>query len=427
MSIEALIPAEILSEIFQKSLPRPVDRKGRLAFQIIRSVCPRWRSVSLSSPNLWSSLSVACDRDKPDNYIAQIRYMDGWFARAGLVLPLELHLEELSATSGDVKANDALRAFIRRYEHRWGFLSFCLIPNDLWDVLFQPPSLNMGSLHTFKLWAYDFMKVGDERARHGLIELQKMPALRCIIVQDVDQYRYLEQYGPATLDELHIYLDFFSIEQARLISSYRNLTTLALLRPKALLISPEAHFRWPAVTSFTFETGNLNLLDHLTIPHLENLILRLNPALDRGLDRQPEVLSDFLARSCSRTLKSFTLDSHSDEAFISRVLPTLASLLHLTHLDLDLWPFEQEMAALGEKHREEWFTNLRNMTISMPFGDVRTVERMEGLADFLLRREDFGVAQLETLTVHRRRGAADFPYDSFKEVRVGKLSVMVPW
>jgi hypothetical protein len=424
MSINDLIPAEILSDIFQKSLPRCFDGEGRLAFQTIRSACPKWRAVSLSSPILWSSLSLSCHLDNQDQYHVEIRRMDGWFSQAGPVLPLELHLMDLSTIEADHKARVLLEAFVRRHEHRWRVLSLCLDPSSLWDVVFRPPSMSWSSLHTFKLWAYDFMNVGDESARHGFMELRKMPALRCIIIQGVHEYSFQEQYGPAMLEELH--LDKVGVEEARLISSYQHLTTLVLTLLCELSLSPNDRFHWPTITSFTFDAFNIDLLVHLTIPNLVKLDIKLQYDPD-NIGCQSEILSGFLARSGTSALKSVTVDSVSAGAFVTKVIPTLANLPHLTHLDLDVWPSFREMALCGGTSEKDWFPTLQVMSISMKPEGVVEVERMQSLAAFLRRREAFRLPQLETLTVHRCRGATDFPYELFKEVRVGRLSVMVPW
>jgi F-box-like len=426
MSINDIIPAEILSEIFQKSLPRQLDRNGRIAFQTIRSVCPRWRTVSLSSPILWSSVCTSCRLSDQGQDAPDIKCMDEWFSRAGPVLLLELDFTDLSNSGRYSKVTEALEAFIRRYQHRWRFLSLCLNPNCLWDVLFRPPSLNWSNLHTFKLWAYDFMHVDNKRARHGLLELQKMPALRCIIVEDISEYTFQERYGPATVEELRLLLDDFGIKQGRLISSYQNLTTLELILPDESLLPPDDHYHWPTITSFTFNAYSVDLLDHLTLPHLVRLELQLYPIPREGDDRSTILLS-FLARSGTKSLKSIRMDSHSDEGFVSQVLPTLATILHLTDIDLDLWPSDQEIYSREEHSKEEWFPNLRNMTISTASEDLVEVECMQSLVVFLRHREDAGLAELKMLTIRRREGAAGFLYEVFNRVNIGKIFVMVPW
>jgi hypothetical protein len=409
-----------------------VDHDGRLAFQAIRSVCPEWRAVSLSSPILWSSLSVSCQLSDHDQHAADIGRMNGWFSRSGPVCPLELEFVEESISKEHRRLGDAFEAFIQRYQHRWRFLSLRLDPSSWWDVLFRPPSLNWSSLQTVKLWAYHLTKAGDEETRNVFLELQKMPALRCIIVEDDTDLTFQERYSLAVrqdiyffVEELHLILDNFHISHGRIISSYQNLTTLIVAHLQPVSLRTEDHFDWPTVSSFTLGADHLTLLNHLTIPNLVKLAIQLTPIFKES-DRDSRILSGFLARSDTYALRSVTIDCNWDEKFLAKALPTLANIPKLEHLDLSKWPSDWAMAFARETSKEDWFPSLKRMTISMGFHDLE-VQRMKELAVFLRRRGDFGLAELKALTVHRRRRAAEFPYELFKDVGVAKISVMVPW
>jgi hypothetical protein len=84
------------------------------------------------------------------------------------------------------------------------------------------------------------------------------------------------------------------------------------------------------------------------------------------------------------------------------------------------------MALCGGTSEKEWFLNLQVMSILMKSEGGVEVERMQGFAAFLRRREAFRLPNLESVIVHRCPGARAFPYKLFKDARVGKLSVMVP-
>lgn len=422
MTTNAHIPSEILLEIFQQSLPKRLDQEGRMTFQTIRSVCPRWRSISLSSPTLWSSISVA--RRLSDHDRVQISRLETWFSRSGPCIPLEL---DFSTGKMVLEATAALVSLIRRHQHRWTFLSLLVEPECFWDVLLRHPSQDWTSLHTLKLWTCDFAVVDEKKELEGLEELGKISSLRCLIVDDVEEHTFKKRYGPMTLEELHLDVEHFGISQGHLISSYPNLTQLVLVDTSvhgAKFLTPQDHFHWPTLTSFVFEVYNLNLLAHFTTPRLAQLAIRLHRF--NAIFNYQGIVSGFLTR-CTSTLRSITVDSRSDGKLVAQFLPLFSSQRHVTHLSLDLWPSIQEADNITQDSEREWFPDLRHLTVSMPSGTMAALKRTECLAAFLRRREEFGLEELEILTVRRCIGAASFPYKFFEKVRVGKLCVTVPW
>jgi F-box-like len=97
MNTHINLPAEILSKVFVELLPQTLDEEGRRFFQTIRSVSPIWRSISLATPVLWSSLSVSSVRG-PEIIDSgrSIRLLDNWFFRAGSTLSLDLEEQHWS-------------------------------------------------------------------------------------------------------------------------------------------------------------------------------------------------------------------------------------------------------------------------------------------------------------------------------------------
>ncbi|TFK25439.1 hypothetical protein FA15DRAFT_567211, partial [Coprinopsis marcescibilis] len=47
------LPNEIVSHLLRHCLGRIVDRKGRIHFANLRSVCKQWRNVAFATPELW--------------------------------------------------------------------------------------------------------------------------------------------------------------------------------------------------------------------------------------------------------------------------------------------------------------------------------------------------------------------------------------
>ncbi|KAH6886680.1 hypothetical protein BKA70DRAFT_1334803, partial [Coprinopsis sp. MPI-PUGE-AT-0042] len=140
MSSEAACPPEILSEIFQQSLPIRLDRDGRLAFQAIRSVCSRWQSISLSSPALWSSISVMIETG-PDA-LCYPPLLEAWFSHSGSTIALELEYLDYTPSSANSEDKASTQALIHHYRHRWGYLSLCIDTDCFWDCILSPPTLS---------------------------------------------------------------------------------------------------------------------------------------------------------------------------------------------------------------------------------------------------------------------------------------------
>ncbi|KAH6886640.1 hypothetical protein BKA70DRAFT_1334709 [Coprinopsis sp. MPI-PUGE-AT-0042] len=416
MATLADVPAEILLEVFATSLPQRLDKKGREEFQTIRSICSRWRSISLSSPVLWSSVSVLCRIDDPLYDGGYLTLLNGWFSRAGPSIPLELEYVDLGCTANlmPAKAKAAMSALIQNHQHQWRCLSLCVDSACMLDITIGLPSSNWTNMQALTLWTFDFVGPHSEKASKSLVSLENIPSLRRLLVHDHAEHEYVRRYGPISLAELQINLDdVFSIHHAHLISSYPNLTVLTLVIPPdhELSLPPGYKIALPSISS-----------DILLPPHLIHLKIQLH---SYSSETEDKFLFEFLGR-CTSSLNSITLENRPKGGFIARVLPTLLRRPGLTNLTLDLWPSALDTDSSAEDMEESWCPNLRNLTVSIASGAMVEGKRMKALADFLLRRENLGLTELERLIVHRDSDGYHFPYELFEDVRVGDLCVMVP-
>ncbi|KAH6886642.1 hypothetical protein BKA70DRAFT_1573837 [Coprinopsis sp. MPI-PUGE-AT-0042] len=426
MNSKVLLPNEILLEIFHQSLPRRVDQQGRLVFQTIRSVCSRWRAVSLSSPALWSSVAVESGISDKGYHGKYVALLDGWFSRAGPCLPLELEYVERRASSMRNDEKAAMEALILRHQSRWRWLSLFIEPQCFWRTLFNPPPSNWTNLSTLALWTFDFSGPNKERAALGFNMLERFTSLRSLSLEVHHGYGFKRRFGPINLGEIRITLeDHFGIQEIRLISAYSNLTNIVLIAPANCEwnLSPHDNLTLPSLSTFVFDTFDLSLLDHLVTPSLVNLDIHLHWDVPWP---QSGFLHGFLAR-CTTTLRSVTLNSDREDSFIAKILPSLSLRPTLSHLTLDIWPSHVDTKPIPEEVEKDWCPQLRCLTVSIGSSDMVELERMKGLAAFLLRRGAFGLPELERLTVHRTHRAVEFPYEIFENVRQGELCVLVPW
>ncbi|KAH6887290.1 hypothetical protein BKA70DRAFT_1573365 [Coprinopsis sp. MPI-PUGE-AT-0042] len=431
MSTEALIPTEIVLEIFQRSLPNRLDKDGRLAFQTIRSVCSRWRSISFSSRVLWSSIAVVHDSGSPSpdgvcSYDGFPAILEGWFSRAGPSIPLELDYGDSSALQSG--RNAALARLVQRHHSRWKYLCLCVSPECFWDVILSSPSTDWNNLQILTLWIFDFHDLTPAQCSQRLDALENFTSLRRLYLNDYSVHTHKRPYGPFTLPELHIQLDdIFAPHHMHLISAYTSLTRLVLegCVDYKLRLSPENHLSLPSLLDLSYTGYDLTFLQYLTASSLTTLDIHLDPGIEHPGDRC-RILSQFLKR-CTNTLHSILLDSGFSTLAIAGILPALLVRPSVTHLTLDAWPSDLEMDASPAHAENDWCPNLQELTVSFQSGDNVELERMAALAAFLRRRKDSGYTELEMLTIRKGAGAAQFPYDLFENVRLGKLRVMIPW
>jgi hypothetical protein len=187
-----------------------------------------------------------------------------------------------------------------------------------------------------------------------------------------------------------------------------------------------SHLNLPSLSTFVVETDDLAVLDYLTTPALVRLEIHHKSDTDYLTNPYEDRFSQFLDR-CTPTIKSITLDGGTYyDSFITWALPLLSNRPSITELTLNVWPISFACSRSEEDGKETWCPNLQHLTISLEAERSIEVGRMEALAAFLKGRQNQGLKGLKCLTLHNSSQKLDFPYESFKHVGVGRLSVMVP-
>jgi hypothetical protein len=131
--IENLFP-EILGEIFVACLPaHPGPRMSEAPLLLCR-ICSGWRKVALSTPLLWSFISVARRKDHPDEEIFK-----AWLTRSK-ACPLSIDIRLFGEADFDVM--DSLIP----YSQRWRHLDLAMMDLDLFLEAQLPPLVSLESL-----------------------------------------------------------------------------------------------------------------------------------------------------------------------------------------------------------------------------------------------------------------------------------------
>jgi hypothetical protein len=436
---ESPLPADLLIEIFIETLPPgPLDARGRSTFQIIRSVCPAWRSLSFASPVLWSSLSIdsPSSQEKPDDYFT---LASAWFSRAGSSISLELTVHEQSS-SISAEQKTALEKLIWRYQSRWRYLFLDLSSAPyFFDIILGVPAEGWSSLSELGLFTYHFADLESTDA-NVYKTLQSIESLQRIHLVDSRSSEIDQIFSHPALSSLHLELPCtpFSTSHVQLLSRYLHLESLQLDTPDMIakyhLLDNNEVCTLPCLLSLSLTTTSLALLPHLVTPNLRSLRIDLVGDTYMG-DLLNLVL--FLTQ-CTDSVKSFELyhDQVESRDNIAGLIPLLAHRPSITSITLDIWSFTTEepfpRKVLVER---KWCPQLRELRISKLERDSMaqwdeeevTEEEVVSLASLFKTRSELGMPRLDRLTI--RKGLKDFkfPYELFENVGVDTIDVRVPW
>ncbi|KAJ7043064.1 hypothetical protein C8F04DRAFT_28765 [Mycena alexandri] len=122
----------------KKSIARPLVHRSPLIFG---EISRKWRSISLSTPRLWCSISLQCGKQRLQSNSARA-LCTLWLKRAGS-LPLSIRFYRRSGSQflrGDsspetIEHFQDLMKTILPYSNRWRFLDFQNLPPSSYDIL----------------------------------------------------------------------------------------------------------------------------------------------------------------------------------------------------------------------------------------------------------------------------------------------------
>jgi len=124
LTITERLPPEIMSDIFGLCIPLMThDYWPGLDFQLgistpltLSSVCRLWRSITHSTPALWTSFRIYLPFKVPQ----RIQQAQQWLSRSGQ-LPLSIKVRPHPSGSGDLfnPLVDEMINLINNYSHRW--------------------------------------------------------------------------------------------------------------------------------------------------------------------------------------------------------------------------------------------------------------------------------------------------------------------
>ncbi|KAJ7186501.1 hypothetical protein C8R46DRAFT_1184491 [Mycena filopes] len=146
------LPNEIVSECFVHVLPpyplRP-PTSGPLSPTSLAQICRKWRDIALSTPELWSSMSVTLESKKVDN---QKTFLETWLSRSRAhPISVSLTLIEEQRELGLAAMNSFLDTVCRGHSTHLQHLELCLRLGASNIALIQDTPMPL--LSSLKIWA----------------------------------------------------------------------------------------------------------------------------------------------------------------------------------------------------------------------------------------------------------------------------------
>ncbi|KAJ7680564.1 hypothetical protein DFH06DRAFT_972876 [Mycena polygramma] len=303
------MPRDIWEEIFLHCLPAPHDPEtsGRVhkpttpaAPLVLLQVCWAWRTVALSLPDLWTSLSVVVHDGKA---FPPLQVASGWLRRSG-DLPLKLVLRQTNEFDENQELADEMLALFMRYLSRWKDVRLD-IANPMYGRSLHPSAQLMAPLlETFHLTTCWRLTRNEEIMQDLLKMLEGAPKLSSFSVSRLSDLKVSETATVAIPWTQLVRLDLGFIPSVgaclSIMSGCPNLESCNLLIDPQEGALPAVPIILPALTSLELHirAGELAaFLDRAVFPSLKNFTLYLQDAFDHHAQWPQESFVAFLSRS----------------------------------------------------------------------------------------------------------------------------------
>ncbi|TDL19827.1 hypothetical protein BD410DRAFT_791720 [Rickenella mellea] len=344
MATMQTLPSELLSEIFWHSLHHRIDFHAELHLElqapddfmtrtVIRAplllgrVCSRWRTVSISTPKLWSYIAIGGhNSNMSENYRKDMEATQVWINRSG-TYPLSFHIHHFTLIHQPGMALRQTLHSVGSQSWRWKSLR-AFIPIDFMKILRAPLMegniANLEDLHCHLEPGFDSKPFA----------LSSAPRLKRLYVHGEpfhielgDQIHHIE-----LIDIQSIYRKFSLGELLRYLNQFPSLTTLALPIHESFL--PHELPTRIEHLNLRFLTLQLHhpidpgpLFDRLVLPSLTSLMMSME-----GLPKSDwPHLVPMLKRSCPPLHSLYLFDIPITEGTL---IECLSYTPHLIELDV---------------------------------------------------------------------------------------------
>ncbi|KAJ6472388.1 hypothetical protein DFH09DRAFT_1219595 [Mycena vulgaris] len=330
------LPPEILSEIFIECLPIYSATPDPLrAPMLLGSICGGWRKVALSTPWLWNSFILSVNLGRATEGSAMMQLFECWLSRGGncpltMVISCYPGNKDILAARSAGPLPDSLIRALSHCSSRWHDVNLVLPFTDF-----------------YRLQAYEGLPILRRLAIKALADasatdpnLTLPPCLNLFKVAPVLQDVYLGDGFPIPNVILPLHqLKYFDSRMAAAVHYLHVLREAPQLVEIGLELRTLRHMDMPpapihsnikSLTLRSWENSFLDVLDFLTCPALETLVIS-----GYGFaPLPPHPLLRFLSRS-SPPLTKFVVDfPHSSSDALIQVAQCLIAMPNLVRLDM---------------------------------------------------------------------------------------------
>ncbi|KXN89122.1 hypothetical protein AN958_06323 [Leucoagaricus sp. SymC.cos] len=297
------LPAELLAQVFEHCLPSdtfsvPVSSQAPL---LLAHTCPRWRSVALSTPSLWSTLHIVYKDPSLDVPMAS-----NWLQRSGC-LPLSVCI---SIDFNEQSAQEILDVLCE-HASRWKHVRF------EFRGLYCPPmyTLSLAENNTPLLRAFEFnaRDISSANITPIISLLNSAPELREVTwVDDLADTRRLMELPLSRLTLLSITMSHGTLDYLELLDQCYNLEHIRITRPRP---GDTRSLREPLVlsklTSLNIVYDLTAILDSLVLPALKHVRIHAEGQADRSSGRSISAGGEAAEGTGSGTWSPMTMSNQS--------------------------------------------------------------------------------------------------------------------
>lgn len=331
MSHALRLPPELIAEIFLQC-SNEVEMRS-----IICQVCRAWRQVAISTPRLWSDITIFLEEKRLGDQMSLLRT---WCERSG-ALPLTIALHGSSARpTFEHNPVITLIPYVRRIRNLHfsvnglHLLTFCALPDG-----------SLQSLETLHLAGFRNTRIPSPAT--AITVFQSAPRLRevCFFSINLDPYilRLPSQLTLLHSDRILTPLQFLTTLRT---CSYLEDVSACLGPPSPTDILPNDITSLPCLLSLGLtieeEYSGDTFFDHVTLPMLDRLKLTYKVTVE------PWPQSSFLSlvSRSSFNLRALTLEwAEMSETQLLECLRKLPSLVEL-HIEFESFPCDTILDAL---------------------------------------------------------------------------------
>lgn len=256
------LPPEILTEIFvhclpQEQFPVPSCREAPL---LLTHVSSQWRTLALSTPELWAALHV--DYKDP---VEDIPATELWLSRSGSC-PLSLSI----AIDFNEQPHQEILDLLCRHSHRWRHIRFDF--RRLYCAAMYNLELAHGNLTQLTTFEFHTRDISNPNVSQITNLLSFAPQLREVTwIDDMADTETLLELPLKRLTCLSLAMEHGTLDYLQLLKQCSNLEHIKITRPLSNVLQTRPPVCLSKLTSLNISYDLTSILDHLILPSLSSV------------------------------------------------------------------------------------------------------------------------------------------------------------